>query len=337
MATTPEERVTAFLTDYTRRHAAAAGTFDPPNPEAWENWRRACREVSREHGTDKFLVTSDSYQGASPFDPATTRFTEVAVRGQYATVSAVREAAYRFVEFKLRRIDDDWRMNDVKEYLKDPGSRASSGAVERALAGATTKTPPPLTSDDPKNPGDLFESGIQVRPVGEFEHGEVLCLQDFFYLSTDEAKVLDLRVAAGRARVEVAIHEGDCAALRVLLTASPVVQWALAETNGSHIVGVDSGSVGVADAATLLSLNEVSREAITDAYASDDRDAVIITSPRKTDFGVLCRSGWGDGGYPAFWGLDAQGRPAQLVVDFEVIPRRVGRLQRFLRFSRART
>ncbi|MCT1460229.1 hypothetical protein M3G03_11880 [Aestuariimicrobium sp. p3-SID1156] len=120
MATTPEERVTAFLTDYTRRHAAAAGTFDPPNPEAWENWRRACREVSREHGTDKFLVSSDSYQGASPFDPATTRFTEVAVRGQYATVSAVREAAYRFVEFKLRRIDDDWRMNDVKEYLKDP-------------------------------------------------------------------------------------------------------------------------------------------------------------------------------------------------------------------------
>ncbi|MCT1460228.1 hypothetical protein M3G03_11875 [Aestuariimicrobium sp. p3-SID1156] len=52
----------------------------------------------------------------------------------------------------------------------------------------------------------------------------MLCLQDFFYLSTDEAKVLDLRVAAGRARAEVAIHEGDCAALRVLLTASPVVQ-----------------------------------------------------------------------------------------------------------------
>jgi hypothetical protein len=30
-------------------------------------------------------------------------------------------------------------------------------------------------------------------------------------------------------------------------------------------------------------------------------------------------SGWGDGGYPVYWGIDASGKPAVLLVDFRLL------------------
>ena len=34
---------------------------------------------------------------------------------------------------------------------------------------------------------------------------------------------------------------------------------------------------------------------------------------------IVVSSGYGDGSYPCYWGLDAQGKPVSLVVDFLVI------------------
>jgi hypothetical protein len=34
---------------------------------------------------------------------------------------------------------------------------------------------------------------------------------------------------------------------------------------------------------------------------------------------LVADSGYGDGSYPAYWGLDAEGRTAQLVIDFLIL------------------
>lgn len=53
----------------------------------------------------------------------------------------------------------------------------------------------------------------------------------------------------------------------------------------------------------------------------------LMHKPRPDDPAIVAmfRSGWGDGMYPSFWGLDAEGRPVLLVTDFQVLENGDGR------------
>ena len=47
------------------------------------------------------------------------------------------------------------------------------------------------------------------------------------------------------------------------------------------------------------------------------RDWVIINTPKGS--AALFSSGWGDGGYASYFGLDQNNEPVTLVTDFQVI------------------
>ena len=53
----------------------------------------------------------------------------------------------------------------------------------------------------------------------------------------------------------------------------------------------------------------------------------LMHKPQPDDSAMVAmfRSGWGDGMYPSFWGLDAEGRPVLLVTDFQVLENGDGR------------
>lgn len=54
-------------------------------------------------------------------------------------------------------------------------------------------------------------------------------------------------------------------------------------------------------------------------FSAAERLAAIEVPLGGADVGIAVDSGNGDGSYPVYWGVDAEGRVAQLVVGFMVL------------------
>lgn len=151
--------------------------------------------------------------------------------------------------------------------------------------------------DPPGTP--LIDPARVVAPFGEPAPLEVLHLGKLTCAS-GVLTVLDLgsvdahfvplarRITPETYAVEVATAAEMTVAVRLLLSEAPAVSWHPAEfTDGAHGVGVDAGNVAI--------------------LAGEVVDAVMVSS------------GYGDGTYPCYWGLAADGSLTSLVVDFRVL------------------
>jgi hypothetical protein len=109
------------------------------------------------------------------------------------------------------------------------------------------------------------------------------------------------------------------AALVMRIGTEPVVRWAPAcwEDGSPAALPVDAGTlcIGCAERAPALD-TETHGEALLAAF---DHTALGCRHPAAPDAVVVASSGWGDGIYGAWWGLDEDGRPAALVLDTEVL------------------
>lgn len=126
---------------------------------------------------------------------------------------------------------------------------------------------------------------------------------------------------------------------RVRLGEGPVARWVLALLEGQDPgtigaeeffgYGVDAGTGCFMDPAVSrllearLAASEDLADAIIGTMEASRRAACGWASIRPSDEreeNVVCfSSGWGDGCYPSFFGLDAEGRPVALVTDFCVL------------------
>lgn len=109
------------------------------------------------------------------------------------------------------------------------------------------------------------------------------------------------------------------AALVMRLGTKPVVRWEAAcwEDGTPAELPVDAGTLSIACAARAPELDtEAHGEALLRAF---DHTALGCRHPAAPDAVVVASSGWGDGIYAAWWGLDAAGQPAALVLDTEVL------------------
>lgn len=91
--------------------------------------------------------------------------------------------------------------------------------------------------------------------------------------------------------------------------------------------GVDVGGVGILDAADLDAVRGLPEstdfieltERATSPLAEHKGTTGLVTLPTNPPLVVpFCESGWGDGSYFSYWGLDAQGEPAALIIDFNL-------------------
>lgn len=219
---------------------------------------------------------------------------------------------------RIRPLFDDWRLDQVKTTYPGASAKAiPAGEARKRLALADPSAPlAPLRSDDRADPGTLF-AGREVVGIGTFETSGVLAAGDFGHDLPDQP-VLSRSVPAGACTGEYVIDQGVVAALRVRFSDEPVATWALAESQGGHVVGVDSGTVGVIDFTAAAQLTVTGKENAADK-AFEAGSASVLRS-RKGAFGVQVTSGWGDGAYPVYWGVGVDGTPVQVVVDLLVIP-----------------
>ena len=116
----------------------------------------------------------------------------------------------------------------------------------------------------------------------------------------------------------------DDVALASLVTSdAPTVTW-----REVSVVGVDGGTAGFTSVEGSKALGQlISGDAAAwSAYSFDAFDSLVAHDSLVTESAidadtnlVLFSTGYGDGGYPVFVGLDADGKPTRFVIDFLLI------------------
>ncbi|WP_203568803.1 DUF4241 domain-containing protein [Aestuariimicrobium ganziense] len=332
----PQDRLAAFWTGVrTAWEGMQGGDLDLNDDFSafFEGWRAAIDPVEREHTTGTLSIGS-SYSGFEPPYGASEEIIDSQVEDGVATVvTRSTGARERYQEYRLVDEADGWRIDTVSTMFSDPFGPAIEGLAAR-VDEATLDAPMAPLSPRYRLDGDgLFTPGrqvtlatgeqtvIEVRELGGFEcRSGVLTVFD---LGRDDAEPFARRVAPGTFTADVAIVEGRVGALRVRLADGDPVAWHPADAVGAgNVVGVDYANLAVIDLADLAEVSLRVKEAAYNAWTQLPSPAAsLLDFSTGRPFGAVSSSGWGDGSYPAFWGVDASGTPVRLLVDFQMLVR----------------
>lgn len=171
----------------------------------------------------------------------------------------------------------------------------------------------------------------EVWEIGRFPQGGRLAVGDagaeegMMYVCALEAEP---SVATAQAVVAKFDRSGlRVAAVRAVLGETEPVRWRRAVSvpawrriSSASItdsgVGVDSGTAAIVDAEAYLGMTHRQWRS---AWASFALKRAALFDPGSGPVGVMTSSGWGDGSYGVFWGLDGGDRAVQLVIDYGVL------------------
>lgn len=138
----------------------------------------------------------------------------------------------------------------------------------------------------------------------------------------------------------------DTACMRVRFRDAPVMDWLMATTCDQDAddlqpfqiygYGVDVGMASLADSSGLAAIlqkyeaqgkklyDEFYFEQVLPAYeATNGRSANILLDSSTGANLIVCSSGYGDGFYASYWGLDGRDKPVCLVTDFGLLTHHV--------------
>lgn len=338
-----EERVRLFLADYDERWRRAAPRFEDPDRsvrgEAFTLWRTSMAEAMASH------LTSDSREGlASSFGtPAqygagVERIDRSDVDGDtvYVLTDVFAHPLDMRHEYTVRREGSEWRIASIAQHFRDPVLPFVEPDAARALA-ATASTDAPFeampaaqapldetrnfTDRDVVRPGDGVAGQARVEPIGTLVTASgVLAVLDFGYDNAD-ARPLARTVPPGSYPVERVTAFDRNAGIRVRIGDGEPVAWhpASLSTGPGHVIGVDAGSACVVDYPAYAGMSRRAKAAAFDLFGHAERPAALPVTVDGADIGIAVESGYGDGSYPAYWGVNADGAIVQLVVDFMVL------------------
>ena len=323
---TPTERVLSFVADYDAAYHALPHALD------LAAWQLAVPGLEAAHFAH--LGTSDL--GAALGKPclhAAVEETVVAEEQRDGQVIVETTTPTRFYEYVLELTGDGWRIVRIDEFLDPAGVPVLSPDDEARLVAAAD-SPLELASgeDQPHlwfdNEGlaKAIEQGhpqpltspVEIRHLGTFAAASGTLLVGDLGYGASTLRALTRQVPSGEYAVDVAIAFERNAALRVILREGVHVGYREgALDDGGFVIGVDAGDVAVLDASALVGLTTRVMERAFDAFARDeDRPTSAFVSFARPHDGIVLDSGWGDGGYPVYWSVDADGEILALYIDF---------------------
>ena len=341
-------RVEAFVGDYHERWLRAGQNPSDAGfgPSSFDGWRAEVEALDATHGAPGWRSRYEGSLSMHPaHDPATERLDGIEVDGDRATAhSTLPGHIETYYEYRLRRLDDDWRVDRIVTSRVPPGVPLLHDLSAAALLARATDEadlsplPEHLALDVPL----LFTAGRSVELLGRTLTTDV-DVAGYVTIASGVITVVDLatvhpgvavlarRVPPGTYPVEVATVGGTNVALRLVLSDVPGVEHRRAAfTDGTTSVAVDAGNVALVDGRALVTADAQRIEAICQEQIGrlvDGEHATFALGGASVD-AVLVSSGFGDGGYPTYWGLDSHGGLAELVVDFVVLAESVERTTR---------
>jgi len=193
---------------------------------------------------------------------------------------------------------------------------------------------------------ELTEREISVTPIGDLElpTGGIIACDPL--ISGTEMLAFSRRVKPGRYEVSLLEAQGRVAVAVLRFRPGTPARWELATLPGQDVAAlkddevfgypVDAGLGSFMDKTAMVLMSEQQDKLGAEPNYYDDVLAAEF-APNQDRFAMhrpvagnplniaMFSSGWGDGIYPSFWGLDAAGEPLVLMTDFGVLENADGR------------
>jgi hypothetical protein len=317
------ELVTAFIADF---HEAwkRAGRQDG----SFEEWDAELAALASAYFVEGARLGDEGALSSNPsHDPDDEDVTSVVVTGDAASVrTSLRSSlSERYYDYRLKRVAGAWRIERLLMTIHPPTAPVIGPARHaELLAEVSTETRVRHPSGGSgKDLTALFAPPLTVAGLGSIRTSGVITVHDFGWVNFDLAP-FEQRVPPGTYEVSVARRaDGTNLALRLQLAALPASRWIEAERVGfDNTISVDAGNVALLDFETTPSCRtEWLEELYQDRIAADrSPSGTVFSVSGDEDDAAFVTSGYGDGAYPAYWGVAADGTITDLVVDFLVDP-----------------
>lgn len=182
----------------------------------------------------------------------------------------------------------------------------------------------------------IFEAGLLALPSGRVVAADPFVGMDRPAFTREVPKG---SFPVSLAILEGSMSEGRIALARVAFSPAPVISWDMAVVPGQDVATlkpdeffgypVDAGTGCFTDAGTALAAHKhMTADEDWSQTWIDEGDRMArgeppprfhLNVPEGPGNIVMFDSGWGDGLYPSWFGLDAAGNVAVLITDFQVI------------------
>jgi hypothetical protein len=332
-ASTPEARVQAFIADFARLHAASDRIREDGD---FDRWGTAISRLDAAHFVKDGHSGLDTAMSSNPdHAPGAEKIIRHARDGQEAVIETHLAGKFdsRYFVYELREVRGDWRIVRLRTYLDSAEEPFMTPQERERFTNPKTHALRALPKREAALDGaalfaagrvaviDGLSSQVEVRRIGTLKVGSgILVAGDLGYDSRILAP-LGQRIAPGRYPVEVSVAFKRVAALRLKISDNPVVRWHPADMGDrGHVIGIDAANVFISDVSALLNVTSRHKEQEFEKFAMDrDMAAALMLHLAEPDDAVVATSGYGDGAYPVYWGVDAAGKPAILLVDMLVL------------------
>ena len=337
--TAAEDRVRQFMTEYEAQWRIASPVFEDRErrSDAFTLWGDLMAQTERNHFTQAAAVGLAQSFGSPPeYAPDSSTLVGSELQGERAYVlTRSTSFAHKHHEYTLELQGSEWRIAAITQHFGDPTQpfidrAAVDERVEETSAEAPFTEMPSeqaqldeirnFTERDVVRARDGETTRAEVSAIGTLVTSTgVLSILDFGY-DNDDARPLARSVPPGSYPVDRVTAFGRNAAVRVRFSDEVPVSWHPASLPGSgHVIGVDAGCACVVDYVSYSAMTRREKAAAYDRFTAAPRPAALEVPLGGGDSGLAFDSGYGDGSYPAYWGVDAQGRTAQLVIDFMLL------------------
>ncbi len=304
----------------------------------FKQWKALIEGVDQRHFVPNQSCGSAQSFGSEPdFDPNIEKIiytdtSQVAARVD-TEVSRRGMSSPSYHVFELSKDDGDiWRISVIINLLYPPDSLCIDEGEHDDIRSKTNSCTPLIDpSSNLKLDENILFAGtrhteidgstheVRVSTIGQFvTNSGLLGILDIAY-DIYKFEPLDHTVNPGSYPVEVTYCGDRVAGIRILFDqGAPAVQWRSAKTaSGNGIYGVDAGNLAIFDVEGLFRMSRLDKEKLFNQWAINGNPSVHSMTDRNDC--VITSSGYGDGSYPAMWGLDSTENVVSLFIDFMVL------------------
>lgn len=337
------ERVEGFVRDFASWNAKFYQPGDSGKLLDWKAARHDFEMVAARHFVSNENVSGVGLVIGWPPEHSPEQETIVSIvehsDEQAVVETELRQSLKSYYEYSMRRVGDEWRIASVQMLLSSKSDVVNDLDLRTLGRGLHE---PVLMNEFPAGLEQLFGRSVRLQTRHGVANTEVTLAGTIEapsgFLTGDDpgnwqsgVAVFDKRIPPGRHEIELVTDDQ----LKIVGAARVVFDrhkkgnsFAYAtrgeaaghDTANSHVIAVDGGIIGLADAGAIISLSRRDRERLYTQIAGASlrkgtQGAAFIALSSSLQVCAI-DSGCGDGGYAAYWHLDEKGQPISLIFDF---------------------
>lgn len=337
VANTPEKRVNAFISHWYEHWSIARKKMG--KEIIFEYWGKLISQVDDAHFVSGRSSDSRNWFSSAPeYTPRYEKIKECDIQDNNAQVFTEKYnptlKSYTYHVFELQCCTNgNWLISKIYTLCHPPKSSVIDLSKHHEILEASSIDSPLIQgehnlnlnenilfqSDRDADLPNLGQSTVNLEVIGKLNvTSGVIGILDFGYDIYDFAP-LNRKIHSGEYTVETVTAFDRIAGVRVRLseTDTPVKWYAANTAQGNGVYGVDAGNLAIVDVDGLLSLSRIDKEKLFNEWRITNKPQLL--SMTNTNDCLITTSGFGDGAYPAFWGVNEADQIVSLYIDFMVL------------------